>query len=91
MVILSRFLMGAAFKMLFGVSLTYIANKESNYDRAYKELNTKHTDVVDEDVNINHSGEKVKNRIDEGSRIKKTAYILLSFCTNFPSVIGPGT
>ncbi len=118
MVAVARFLMGTSFRILYTLSLTYIGNKESNYDRAYKEHKFAHTMVIndeediirDEEIdeeNITGDEERVEENIirdeenirneatnyqrDEDSRIKKKAYILYSFCTIFPSIIGPGT
>lgn len=74
MVLGSRFLMGAAYRMLHTISLTYIANRESSYNRAY---NTK-DNVLD------------KDQAGEGSHVKKKAYILLTFFNISSSIIGPG-
>ena len=76
MLAVSRFLMGTSFRILYTLSLTYIGNKESDYDEAYKEHKIE-------------SG-KLSDKGDKGSSIKKNVYVMLSFSVIFPSIIGPG-
>ena len=87
MVIVSRILLGTSFKILFTVSLTYIANKEPKYDRVYKEHRVKHVRyrVLKKEGNNNSS-----ETTNQGSNVKKSMFILLTFSTIIPSLIGPG-
>ncbi len=79
MVIVSRILLGTSFKILFTVSLTYIANKEPKYDRVYKEHRVKHVRyrVLKKEGNNNSS--ETTNQREEGSNVKKSMFILLTF------------
>ncbi len=90
MVIVSRILLGTSFKILFTVSLTYIANKEPKYDRVYKEHRVKHARYRMLKNEGNNNSAETTNQEEEGSNVKKNMFILLTFSTIIPSIIGPG-
>lgn len=82
--LVARFLLGASFKVFKIVALTYVGNKESQYDDAYREHKEK---KIEQQYYIN--GEE-KVALKESTNIKKTVLILISFVTYVPSLFGPG-
>ena len=74
MILIARFLLGASFKFFKVSALTYISNKESDYEKAY----TEHVQKGKMEVKVGDV------------QIKRTMFLVLALCTFLPAVFGPG-
>lgn len=87
MILLSRILLGIAFKTIKIATLTYIGSKESDYTKAYQEEQEMKNSSRDndDDENANH-----EQKSSKGIQMKKTALIFVAISTYLPALIGPG-
>lgn len=97
-IIFARFLLGASYRIFKVAALTYVANNESKYIKAYKEhtgiTNKQKMEANDDSDDAGYGDYKLEERESEDKEvkvnIKKTAMIILTINNYLPALIGPG-